>query len=368
MKILYYLYESESHMSSWQDYNFINELAAYEVEFVKVRVSNKLSEEQALVELQSQIHEYRPDLFMSSCDDNHLNESLLGVVAENGLPSLLICFDNLSVPYKHKKCCKYFDLVWITSKETEYLFKRWGAKTLFQPYAANPFVYRPHSGTEINSLCFIGSCYGVRKEKIDYLISNNIDINLYGGNYDININTPFTNSLMSLRDSLSSMVSLSKFSIGRHCLKAALLKSFFRREKPLSDDFQDLIAQSNSLTFDDMSQYYSRHSLALCVTELWNTYLLRRPIHKLHLRTFEVPMSGGLQISSRHDELSNYYKEDVEAIYYSSIEEMIDKCRFYLNDENAQVRHKMKAAARARSLSDHTWKHRFDNVFKELNL
>ena len=355
-------------MSSWQDYNFIHELKAYEVEFIKVRVNNNLSEEQALDELQSQIHEHRPNLFMSSCDDNCLNESLLGVVAKNGLPSLLICFDNLSVPYKHKKCCKYFDLVWVTSKETEYLFERWGANTLFQPYAANPFVYRQHSGAEINSLCFIGSCYGVRKEKIEYLISNNLDIKLYGGNYDINVNTPFTNSLLSLSDSFSSVASLSKFSIGRRCLKAALLKSFFCREKAPSSDFQNLISRSNSLTFDEMSQCYSRHSLSLCVTELWNTYLLKRPIHKLHLRTFEVPMSGGLQISSRCNELSNYYEEDVEAIYYSSGEEMIDKCHFYLNDENALIRQKIKAAARARSLRDHTWKHRFDNAFKELSI
>ena len=37
-------------------------------------------------------------------------------------------------------------MVWLTSVETENLFKKWGASTIFLPFAANPNFFKPIIG------------------------------------------------------------------------------------------------------------------------------------------------------------------------------------------------------------------------------
>ena len=108
--------------------------------------------------------------------------------------------------------------------------------------------------------------------------------------------------------------------------------------------------------------------ISLGVSELWNTYLLENPVHKIHLRTFEIGMSGGLQIVSRNNELKNYFEEDKEIILYSDENEFKDKLLFYTNKDNKKIRDKIKFNARIRSEGEHNWLSRFKKIFEELNL
>ena len=65
------------------------------------------------------------------------------------------------------------------------------------------------------------------------------------------------------------------------------------------------------------------------------------------------------------EELQNYFEDEKEMIAYDSYEEMIDKAKFYINC-NKSVTDSIKMEARKRSLSDHTWKKRFDPIFKNI--
>lgn len=48
-----------------------------------------------------------------------------------------------------------------------------------------------------------------------------------------------------------------------------------------------------------------------------------------NMRTFEVPFAGGMLISDRTDEQLEFFEEDREAIYFSSIDELKSKLVFY---------------------------------------
>jgi hypothetical protein len=91
----------------------------------------------------------------------------------------LICWDNLELPYKQKGLAKAVDLVWLTSIETKYLFDNWGCNTIFQTYAANPNVYYPNWEKNKNEVCFIGSPYGSRTNKMNDLIDGGINCNVF---------------------------------------------------------------------------------------------------------------------------------------------------------------------------------------------
>ena len=113
-----------------------------------------------------------------------------------------------------------------------------------------------------------------------------------------------------------------------------------------------------------MVKLYTEFQLTYTSIELLDTYTLSKPLYKIHLRVFEVPMSGGLQITKRSDEIESYFKEDKEILFYDTFEELIDKCNYYLrNDKSIK---KLKENAYKRYINEHTWTKRFEVIHDKL--
>lgn len=55
-------------------------------------------------------------------------------------------------------------------------------------------------------------------------------------------------------------------------------------------------------------------------------------------RVFEIPAVGGFLMAERTPVMESLYTEDKEAVYFSSADELVDKCRFYLNNERSRRR------------------------------
>jgi spore maturation protein CgeB len=362
MNILYYWLDYQTNMENWQRIHFFDEL---ERSGVTIEVFNPLhfssiDEANSLLKARITQSNDRPDLFMTCVDSKYLYEDSIKVFSMVGIPTLLICFDNLHDPYMHKCIAHLFDLVWLTSFETEYIFKKWNCNTIFLPYAANPYRYSPRYNNTFHAVGFIGTLYGARLAKIQLLASNEIKCDVY-----TNTITNKKNEKKVHSNSVQAFINMLRFSIGRRVLSAAI-KDRFLRVKQFS--LHPGINFYPSVSFDKMVSLYSDYSLSLGVTELRNTYLLDNPIHKLHLRSFEIPMSGGLQFTSYNEELSNYFESDKEIIFYSTSLEMISKSKFYTNKRNSTTVQALKRNAYLRAVKDHTWSNRFKKVFDKLGL
>jgi spore maturation protein CgeB len=131
-------------------------------------------------------------------------------------------------------------------------------------------------------------------------------------------------------------------------------------------DFNKAIHFYESVPFEEMNNLYSNFALTLGITEVWNTYLLKKPLYKLHLRTFEIPMCGGLQITHRNPEIENYFEDEKEIVLFDSDDEMTDKTKYYLSSDRPALRLKMKMAARTRAEKDHCWINRFEKICQRL--
>ncbi len=66
-------------------------------------------------------------------------------------------------------------------------------------------------------------------------------------------------------------------------------------------------------------------------------------------KSFEIAACGGFLLAERSEGHSARFKEDEEAVFFSSLEECAEKCRFYLRNEPARAR--IAAAGQRRAVS-----------------
>lgn len=305
----------------------------------------------------------RCDLFMNCTPSKRLHKSTIMDIRALGIPSLLICFDNLHAPFIHRDIAPYFDLVWLTSWETQPLFGKWNCKTIFLPYAANPYILVPDYDEEISSIGFIGTLYDDRVNRVNRLTDSGIRCTLYSDAFFANGSRKESKSL-TYKETIQLLVNLSGFAIGRKVAYGTIKNKILSSGNQLvRNEFLEL---KHSVPFEKMGTIYSNHALSLGISELRNTFLLKHPVHKMHLRTFEIPMCGGLQIAPYVEELAGYFEDEKEIILCRNEEEFLSKAKFYLQPDKAKLRHQMKLNARKRAENEHTWMNRFDKIFATL--
>jgi spore maturation protein CgeB len=94
------------------------------------------------------------------------------------------------------------------------------------------------------------------------------------------------------------------------------------------------------------------YSKTISVTDI-NLGFLRHRNRDTHTsRTFEIPACGGFMLAERSDEHESLFVPDVEAAFFSSDEELIEKAIFYL--KNFHIRTKIARAGFERCLKHYT--------------
>lgn len=81
-------------------------------------------------------------------------------------------------------------------------------------------------------------------------------------------------------------------------------------------------------------------------------------------RNFEIPGCRTFLLTGPADNLEEYYEPGKEIVIFQGREELIEKIRYYLSHE--EERRRIAEQSYRRTLSEHTWKHRLDAVFKTI--
>lgn len=366
MKILYYFAETSNYMEAWQRAHIFDDLTKHGI---LIDVFNPLkfySIEEANQQLVQKVKRGGYDLFMTCHASEWFVDGTIESIRKEGLRTLLVCFDNMHAPFMHRRIASKFDLVWLTSRENMNLFKTWGChRVVSMPYAANPSLFTPRwTDRAIPKVSFIGSPYGSRVSLLNSLVNNGVPVDLFSGGIACEsrevfpLHRPRKSKLCSILECLS-------FRIGRQ-LVFSKVRSMLEGDSRLCES--PYLTKSNSVPFNEMLGIYSNYALSLNSLVLRNTGVLKRPLFKLHLRTFEIPMAGGLEFAQRNEELCEYFDEDKEIVLWGEEEEMLDKARFYLDEKNTGRVSDMKRRARWRAESEHTWFLRFKNIFNLLDI
>lgn len=99
--------------------------------------------------------------------------------------------------------------------------------------------------------------------------------------------------------------------------------------KSFCDDNQNLSFRGTELLNEDYCKALSACKISLCFLRKMNRDLQTT-------RSVEIPACGSFMLAERTSEHSDMFREDAEAVYFSSDEELLEKCRMYLTDDDAR--------------------------------
>lgn len=85
---------------------------------------------------------------------------------------------------------------------------------------------------------------------------------------------------------------------------------------------------------------------------------------QIKARNFEIPLAGGFQLTNYVAGLERYLRIGEEVAVYSSPEECAQQVAYYLANE--QERLAIATAGCTRSAAEHTYRHRFEDIFREI--
>jgi spore maturation protein CgeB len=83
-------------------------------------------------------------------------------------------------------------------------------------------------------------------------------------------------------------------------------------------------------------------------------------------RNFEVPGCGGFMLTGKAEDLENYYEPGREIVCFDHPKDLIDKIRYYLAHEEGRAT--IAQAGYERTLREHTYAHRFNEIFKQMKI
>lgn len=367
MRILYYFPEYDTPMFQWQRVHIIDELSHHGVE---VETFNPLlfsGPDEANERFVNRIKQGDFDLLLSSvCYEGIIYPEVLQAANQQGKPSLLIRWDNLTVPMYDKKQAKLFDLVWLTCRETSDMYKKWGANYIIQPYAANPYAFTYQEVPINRNICFLGTPYGSRSLMINALTRAGVDVDLYfgGGEKRRDQSIPIKYDIVH-PSSYKIAIQRLGYPEGRKMLLGAIKNKLVGSQQIAENE---ALHHYPSVSVGEISSIYSSHSVCLASTSTNHTDSLRNPLKIVNLRSFEIPMSGGIALCKFNPELAEYFEDGKEIVFYRDNDELVEKARYFSKVADGVEVRRMKLAARQRAEKEHTWWHRFVKAFNELGL
>ncbi|OXG08757.1 spore maturation protein CgeB [Flavobacterium araucananum] len=192
---------------------------------------------------------------------------------------------------------------------------------------------------------FIGGRNPTRSWIIDQLKKNDIIVNCFGSGWENGrisfdeMNDIFYHSKINLNLSNSNSTEIQFLKV---ILKNLLISFFQVFSKNLKKYFFDLKSNLKDLRF-----YFTSKKVS----------------EQMKARNFEIPSSGGFQLSQYSLGIEDYYEIGSEIAVYTSVQELIKQCKYYI--ENDKLRREICTKGYLRSM-EHTYNKRMEIIFDNL--
>jgi hypothetical protein len=313
----------------------------------------------------------RLDLIFCIVYDDFLLVETAKQLRDLGVPMVNYHVDMAFQWYRVIRTAPYFDVLAVAQMTNAEHLKPYNPNIIWMPMAANPDFYHTRgveaSGYE-HQVSFVGSFNPYRRAIMEACVKKGIKPVIFGRGWqgeagsDYRFDWDLHKIIHDLRfyalprwqaEGLFSVMEplKRKYSRRREC--EALVGPAFHG--PCQDQALPGIFRSSQI------------NLGLSDTGWHNqNAIVRSGKLQCRLRDFEVPMSGGFYIAQEAPHHQEYYKLGEEIVTWSEPDELVDKLAFY--SRNLQSAERIREAGAKRALACHTWRHRFDRLFKRLGM
>lgn len=235
---------------------------------------------------------------------------------------------------KHQ--ARFFTHMVTTDKKAVLKYHKLGYRNvILSQWACNHFLYGPSDLPKTYDVTFIGAAHGNRKKIVEKIKKEGIDVKCWGSGWK--------EGRISQKEMIK-IVSQSKINLNFTKSSGVVWKElasiFFRRNF------------DRTLGLDRPRHWFD--NIRAFRASLWSK--------QIKGRIFEIAGCRGFLLTEYAPHLENYYRPGREIECFNNIPELIDKIKYYL--KNDEARKTIAGAGYERTLRDHTYEKRFNEIFK----
>jgi spore maturation protein CgeB len=303
------------------------------------------------------------DLFYGYFYSSVVYPETIDVIRRSGVPTVNFSCNNVHQFDLVRDIAAHFDLCVVPELAAIDDFKAVGARPVRIQLAANPRVYRPYPTPRTYDVSFVGQRYADRADFLAYLRGHGVDVRAWGAGWQ-------TRKRLDLAQARAALALLEDERLdGVRRLIQLKLKPRTAPARPSQPNraVVDTSAYGGPrLLQRDLVRNFSQSRISLGFATAGNSHLSDKRLTHLRLREFEAPMSGALYLTEHQPELAEYFEPGSEVLTYTTRDDLLETARYYLaHPEQAErIRH----AALVRARREHTWQHRFADLFGVLGL
>lgn len=313
------------------------------------------------------------ELFLSYFYNAHFDPAGFDELRQLGIPSVNFYCNSIYQFALVANIAAKVDFSWHAEREARKLYLDVGARPIWVQMAASPERYYPIAGLARQpKAVFVGQRYADRDRLAAALIQAKVPIDIYGAGWGkvlskssettliassyLGRKKPTPGSMASYKDLITKELKRSGLFNGFRRLK---LQADYRQETRSIDELLRPHAKGYA---SDVSSVLAAYELCVNFSNVWaDGHPGSALIPHVRLRDFEGPMCRTCYLTGYTDELMEFYEVGREIETYQTQEELVEKASFYLSHPEAAE--KLREAGYQRALREHTWEHRFQQLF-----
>ena len=299
----------------------------------------------------------KPDLMFTILFSDQLDREVVRNVTEQGDVTTInwFCDDHWRFENYSRSWAPCFSWVVTTAMSALSKYDEIGYRNVIKSqWACNSFLYRKMELPILYDVSFVGQPHGNRRSVIQRLRQAGLNVNVWGSGWESGrlsqeeLIRVFNQSRINLNLSNASLPVTAE---------ARNSRSNSRRIMARALDWLPFGRQMKAVGKACLSAMHGRttaHTLGMTYAD------------QIKGRNFEVPGCGGFLLTGRADNLDDYYDIGKEVACFDDVDDLIDKIRYYLKHEDERVT--IARAGYERTLQEHTYVHRFTDIFKRIGL
>lgn len=347
MKIIYsglkYDYFDSKRGASFEHVNFYETLARMEgVEVIYFPYERliEVGRDAMNQELLDLVKKEKPDLFFAVMFTDELKKDILDEIKKYTTSLAWFCDDHWRFDNYSRFYAPFFSWIATTYSKAPEKYKKIGYNNVIHSqWACNDFIYKPAENVDVPvgykyDVSFVGQKNYEREKIINKLKEAGINIQAFGRGWE-----------------------------NGRVTQGQMIDIFCHSKINLN-----LNPPQSGYDFKSFGRLFLRRSSNRYVFDFWNFFgnireWLQKRVPMIKARPFEISGCGGLVISGLGDGIETYYKEGQEMFFYKDVDDLVGKIKYCLSVTDSELQ-SIRKAGYERTIKEHTYKKRFNDIFK----